>query len=55
MLDIHSAFEKCRQTLKIEYADILYPQMKLLDMGFWQLGLDAEEQAKNRNKLSTTK
>lgn len=38
----HSAFEECRKTLKVEGTDLLYPQMKLLDMGFWQLGLNAE-------------
>lgn len=43
-----SDFEKCRQTLtlKIDSTEILYPQMKLLDMGFWQLGFEAEKQNK---------
>lgn len=42
----HSEFEKCRQSLKIDGTEMLYPQMKLVDMGFWQLGFDAEMQAK---------
>ena len=33
--------EEKRKELKV--GDIIYPQMKLLDMGFWQIGKSAEE------------
>lgn len=33
--------EKVRMTLNV--SGLLYPQMKLIDMGFWQLGFDADE------------
>lgn len=32
--------EKVRQELKVY--DLLYPQMKLLDMGFWQIGFEID-------------
>ncbi|WP_044469674.1 hypothetical protein [Mannheimia massilioguelmaensis] len=38
----HSEFEVCRQTLKVDNSDLIYPQMKLLDMGFWQLGFNEQ-------------
>lgn len=28
---------------KMHFNNILYPQMKFLDMGFWQIGADAEK------------
>lgn len=34
--------EKARYTLPLN--DIFYPQMKLIDMGFWQIGADLEEE-----------
>jgi len=36
--DNYEKFEAIRKTLVIN--DILYPQMKLIDMGFWQIGMD---------------
>ena len=33
--------EKVRKTLKV--CDMDYPQMKLLDMGFWQVGFELDE------------
>ena len=33
--------EKVRKTLKV--CDMNYPQMKLLDMGFWQVGFELDE------------
>lgn len=33
-------FEKTRHELLLN--DIFYPQMKLIDMGFWQIGADLE-------------
>ena len=33
--------EKARKKLKVY--DLPYPQMKLLDMGFWQIGFDREK------------
>ena len=40
-------FETQRKTMKIE--NLSYPQMKLLDMGFWQLGYNIE--TKNKHEL----
>ena len=37
--------ESIRKTMKIG-ENIEYPQMKLIDMGFWQLGFEAEERRK---------
>ena len=35
------------ERVKMKIADeIEYPQMKLLDMGFWQLGFEAEQRRK---------
>ena len=34
-------FEKTRKNLKVY--DLPYPQMKLLDMGFWQIGFDNDK------------
>lgn len=34
--------EQVRNNLKME-DDLIYPQMKLLDMGFWQIGLEKEK------------
>ena len=34
-------YESARRTMWVE--DVIYPQMKLLDMGFWQIGKDAKE------------
>lgn len=39
----HNELEKLRKTLAFD--GIPYPQMKLLDMGFWQLGMDAESES----------
>ena len=43
--------ESIRETMKIS-DKIEYPQMKLLDMGFWQLGYEAEKRKpqKSQNK-----
>ena len=38
----YDEFELVRQKLWVK--DIKYPQMKLLDMGFWQIGKDAKEE-----------
>jgi len=35
-------FEEARAKLRIQEGDIGYPQMKLLDMGFWQIGRNKE-------------
>lgn len=41
--DTHSKdLEAIRKEMKINHK-IKYPQMKLIDMGFWQLGLESEE------------
>ena len=42
----NSELESIRKKMKM--ADIEYPQMKLLDMGFWQLGFDAEQRIKKK-------
>lgn len=34
--------EEARQTLKVKDYDLPYPQMKLLDMAFWQIGLEKD-------------
>lgn len=36
-------FEKARKNMILE--DLPYPQMKLLDMGFWKIGLDLDNKA----------
>ena len=34
----------------MQYEDLTYPQMKLLDMGFWQVGFEKEaKDAKTRH------
>lgn len=38
--------ESVRAKMKVE--GIPYPQMKILDMGFWQLGFDLEEKKKDK-------
>lgn len=48
-----AAFEKVRKTLK--FNDIIYPQMKLLDMGFWQIGFANNQLEKRRNKNANKK
>lgn len=32
---------------KMIVGDMLYPQMKILDMGFWQVGLDSDSKVKS--------
>lgn len=32
---------------KMTVGDMLYPQMKILDMGFWQIGLDSDSNVKS--------
>lgn len=45
----YDALENLRKELKVY--DMPYPQMKLLDMGFWKIGLEKEEEAKKlKNK-----
>ena len=45
----YDALEKIRKELKVY--DLPYPQMKLLDMGFWEIGLKKEKKAKKlKNK-----
>ena len=39
--------EKIRMKMKIE--DITYPQMKILDMGFWQIGFNLDMKKKMNN------
>lgn len=39
--------ENTRATL--EACGLPYPQMKVLDMGFWQIGFDAEEDRRRKN------
>ena len=34
------SLEDCRAELRIADSNLQYPQMKLLDMGFWQIGID---------------
>ena len=36
----HAALELFRSDLRIEEGKLQYPQMKLLDMGFWQIGIE---------------
>lgn len=40
--DNNDALEEVRHGLK--FGEIQYPQMKLLDMGFWKIGLDADKE-----------
>lgn len=42
-------YEKNSERLKMKVENMPYPQMKLLDMGFWQLGLDLNS---NKQTLS---
>ena len=42
-----SELEKARDDLHIKDSKIQYPQMKLLDMGFWQIGRDIEDNNKD--------
>ena len=43
-------FENARKQFMID--NILYPQMKFLDMGFWQIGLELNnEKARNQTKI----
>lgn len=49
----NSELESIRKKKKID--DIEYPQMKLLDMGFWQLGFDAELRIKAKKRRSKKK
>lgn len=42
--------ESIRKTMKIG-ENIEYPQMKLIDMGFWQLGFEAEEKKFEQNSV----
>lgn len=45
-------FEKAREKMKI--GDIEYPQMKIIDMCFWQIGLELEElERANKKELQT--
>ena len=44
-------FEKTRKKMKIGNKN--YPQMKLIDMGFWQIGFEKEEQEKKKKKKTT--
>ena len=37
----YDVLEEARSQLPLK--DIYYPQMKLLDMGFWQIGADLDE------------
>lgn len=39
--------EKIRMKMKIE--NIPYPQMKILDMGFWQIGFNLDMKKKMNN------
>ena len=36
----HRPVENCKNKLNV--GTVCYPQMKLLDMGFWQIGYDKE-------------
>ena len=45
----YDEFELVRQKLWVK--DIKYPQMKLLDMGFWQIGKEAKEEKKMEDKV----
>ncbi len=39
--DNYTRLEKARKKLK--FCDLIYPQMKMLDMGFWKIGFDLDE------------
>ena len=45
----YDEFEMVRQKLWVK--DVKYPQMKLLDMGFWQIGKEAKEEKKMEDKV----
>ena len=46
--DAHNKdLEAIRKEMKINHK-IKYPQMKLIDMGFWQLGFEAEAKRKRK-------
>lgn len=47
-----TAFEGTRDRLRIHEGGVVYPQMKFLDMGFWQIGKDADDR-KRANKKET--
>ena len=43
----HEQLEDVRKSMKVGY--MLYPQMKIIDMGFWQLGFKEDMKLKTRN------
>jgi len=43
----HEQLEDVRKSMKV--GDMFYPQMKIIDMGFWQLGFDEDMKLKTRN------
>ena len=43
----HEQLEDVRKSMKV--GDMLYPQMKIIDMGFWQLGFEEDMKLKTRN------
>lgn len=43
----HEQLEDVRKSMKV--GDMLYPQMKIIDMGFWQLGFEEDIKLKTRN------
>lgn len=39
-------FEAARKNMKVKACDLPYPQMKFLDMGFWQIGFEFDRDKK---------
>ena len=42
----HEQLEDVRKSMIVE--DMLYPQMKIIDMGFWQLGFESDMKTRNK-------
>lgn len=42
----HEQLEDVRKSIKVD--DMLYPQMKIIDMGFWQLGFESDMKTRNK-------
>ena len=54
LIDFYSSnedlFESAREKFYIS-SNVQYPQMKLLDMGFWEIGYDIEEKKKKQKNI----
>jgi hypothetical protein len=48
-LENEKTFEETRAKLRIHESGVMYPQMKFLDMGFWQMGKIADDKKRKQN------